>query len=482
MAATDATPGPAGQTRVAYVGSSAEFLAALVATPAILLAGQATALGLLLPTLARGEADWLVVHAEGGDAGAGGVPAAEQAARMATQALSPATRVAVITSADADPQETRADPPGTAAAAGVRGPWREVLRQLAAASGGHGATVAASGGGGAAPAARPAVDWRNDLRLHLRTLNARGEPPEAAWAAAASPAPRPGVTTPRPPVEACDGPLGASPLVVMGPKGGTGKTFIAVNLAALLADRAPGRVALLDLDPAGDAAVHLDLTAGPTLADLIPSLADLTDDQLRARMVRHKPSGLDVLRAPPRPELMEIVRPQGVVRLLEVAGRVYRMVVVDTPARPGDEVVAACATCAARAGRLVIVVDADAAGLRRARAALNALPAGGDRAGRTCLVVNRWSEASPLVLGQIEELLGLPVGAIIREDRRPVEEEAFCGRPLVLTHRHHPVSGDLGALLDAVFTGRLPADLGRPGPSLLGVGRSMRRFLAWIRG
>lgn len=463
MAATDAALGRPGPLRVAYAGSSGEFLAALLADPSFSLAGHAVAAELLFPTLARGGVDWLVIDGESKPpappAGAPAAAAAGAAVSVATaiaaaRTLSPATRVAVL----AD-QATPAE-----AAAEVSGAWRDVLRSIAA-------------GGGAAPSPEPASGrWRADLGRRLRLLHAQGCAPDAAWGEAGPVA--------EPAAEPAQRPIAAgSPVLicVFGPKGGTGKTFIAVNLAALLADRAPGRVALIELDAAGDASIHLDLQRGPSMSDIIPPAADLGEEQVRRSMVRHVTSALDVLRAPPRPELFDLIRPEHVDRLLDVLLGLYRVVVVDTPARPGDEV---AALCAARAERLVVVVDADAAGLHRTRAALGALPPRTDvTVDRVSLVVNRWSPHSPVVLRQVEEFMGLPVSAVIRDDRRMAEEQSFCGRPLVITHRQHPLSGDLGALADAVLSGRaacIPRHDRRPPLGL--AERWLRRFVAWARG
>ena len=65
-------------------------------------------------------------------------------------------------------------------------------------------------------------------------------------------------------------------IAVYGPKGGTGKTFVAVNLAVVLAERAKGGVVLVDLDlTGGDVAVHLNLMGGPTLAEAVGALEEL---------------------------------------------------------------------------------------------------------------------------------------------------------------------------------------------------------------
>jgi pilus assembly protein CpaE len=61
-------------------------------------------------------------------------------------------------------------------------------------------------------------------------------------------------------------------IVVVSPKGGSGKTAVSSNLAVALAERHPGRVVAVDLDVQfGDLGLALSVTAEHTLAQLARS-------------------------------------------------------------------------------------------------------------------------------------------------------------------------------------------------------------------
>ena len=113
------------------------------------------------------------------------------------------------------------------------------------------------------------------------------------------------------------------------PKGGTGKSVTATNLAVALGELRQ-RTLLVDLDlQFGDCAVMLGLQPELTVLDLVSASGELDADKLAGYVVRHA-SGIDLLAAPKRPEDAELVSIQRLVGLLEVARESYDVVVVDT--------------------------------------------------------------------------------------------------------------------------------------------------------
>ncbi len=250
-------------------------------------------------------------------------------------------------------------------------------------------------------------------------------------------------------------------IVVVSPKGGVGKTFVSVNLAASLARHTGFRVLLLDLDlHSGDAAVHLDLIGQRTLADLLPYAAELEAGHLARAVVMHGPSRLEVLLAPAKPESAEMVAREHLGCLLRLVKQGYDFVVVDTPPDPADPLVE---TCLEEATAVVLVCSLDAAALRQCRLLLESLcPGGREPARRLALVLNQAHEGGPLPPGRaasfLEEAAPGARTFTIPEDRAAVERAVFDGRPLTLTEPGHAVSRAVFELAHAfcpVFGGLL---------------------------
>ncbi|MCG3209443.1 MAG: Chemotaxis response regulator protein-glutamate methylesterase [Anaerolineae bacterium] len=120
-----------------------------------------------------------------------------------------------------------------------------------------------------------------------------------------------------------------SPIIaVYSPKGGTGVSAIAVNLAVAV-HQALGDTVLMDgALQFGDVSVHLDTRPTRSIIDMIHDgqmEADLLDDVL----LPHN-SGLKLLMAPPQPELAESVSNSMVPEVLATLKKQFNAVVVDT--------------------------------------------------------------------------------------------------------------------------------------------------------
>ena len=90
-------------------------------------------------------------------------------------------------------------------------------------------------------------------------------------------------------------------VTVFSAKGGCGKTTLATNLAAALADRGRREVCLVDLDLAfGDVAIALQLFPAHTIADAVPLGESLDFTALQTLLTPHSP-GLTTLVAPVDP-------------------------------------------------------------------------------------------------------------------------------------------------------------------------------------
>ncbi|MGH3131792.1 MAG: AAA family ATPase [Gaiellaceae bacterium] len=119
-------------------------------------------------------------------------------------------------------------------------------------------------------------------------------------------------------------------VTVFSPKGGTGKTVTATNIAASLAKQHGKRTLLLDLDlQFGDAAIMLGLEPEKTIHDLVVAPGELDSEKLAGYTTRHA-CGLEILSAPLRPEDAELVTEAKLARLLEVARESFDVIVVDT--------------------------------------------------------------------------------------------------------------------------------------------------------
>jgi pilus assembly protein CpaE len=190
------------------------------------------------------------------------------------------------------------------------------------------------------------------------------------------------------------------------PKGGTGKTVVATNLATTLAKQEGVRTLLLDLDlQFGDAAIMLGIDPQRTLLDLVTAPGELDAEKFGGYVMKHGSSGVELLPAPLRPEEGDLVTEPKIERLLDVAGAAYDAVVVDTsPSFHGPML-----SALDRSDVLLLICTPEVPTLKNVRLGLETLRKLSFPEDRIRLVLNRANADGGIARAQVESVLAMPV-------------------------------------------------------------------------
>jgi pilus assembly protein CpaE len=129
--------------------------------------------------------------------------------------------------------------------------------------------------------------------------------------------------------------VGSSRIVsVFAPKGGVGKTTIAFNLACAMG-QLEHRTVLID-----GSLQFGDLRALLKVPVDAPSILDLPTDRIAESDLQdvlwRDPSGIDILLAPPRVEMAEMVTSRDLEKILSLLRRVYQAIVIDMSSAISD--------------------------------------------------------------------------------------------------------------------------------------------------
>ena len=116
-------------------------------------------------------------------------------------------------------------------------------------------------------------------------------------------------------------------ITVLSPKGGTGKTTMATNLAIGLGRVHPGRVVLVDLDVQfGDVGAALGLTPEQGMADVARAPSNLDATMLKVFLTPH-PAGIFALCAPDTPAEADYISAAHSASAIELLASQFAFVV-----------------------------------------------------------------------------------------------------------------------------------------------------------
>lgn len=243
---------------------------------------------------------------------------------------------------------------------------------------------------------------------------------------------------------------------VFSSKGGAGKTTLAFNLAVALSQLGRKTVLIDGSLQFGDLRGLLKVPADA------PSIMDLPTDRVSQSdlddVLWRDPSGIDILMAPARIEMADMLTVRDVDKVLSILRRVYPMIVIDMSSVINDINL----VFLDNATTILDVVSPDAAALRSATALVDTFRALGYPETKLRFVVNRADAPGGLPPDVIARAIGRTPDFQVRSEMRLVVESNNEGVPFVLAQPEAPVSLDVRAIAaDLAGVPRSPAAAGR---------------------
>ena len=246
---------------------------------------------------------------------------------------------------------------------------------------------------------------------------------------------------------------GSMLISLFSPKGGVGRTTIAYNLAVALGK--DHRVCLVD-----GSLQFSDLRGLLRVPANAPSIVNLPTDRIRdadvSEVAWKDPSGIDIMLAPPRVEMAEMVTVRDLEKALSMLRQLYEFVVIDTRAGLGDDVLVFLDA----SDVILQVLTYDSMAIRNLAMAREAFDAIGYPATKLAIVLNRSDSTGGISKADVESALGATVDYEIVSDGRLVVAANNEGVPFVSGSPDAPISQGVRAVaasLSAHLRERMPA-------------------------
>jgi pilus assembly protein CpaE len=264
------------------------------------------------------------------------------------------------------------------------------------------------------------------------------------------------IATARKEYEALEAVTSTRVMSVFAPKGGVGKTTIAFNLAVAMAQLEQKTVLIDGSVQFGDLRSLLKV---PTDA---PSILDLPTDRISesdlSDVLWRDPSGIDILLAPPRIEMAEMISPRDIEKVLSLLRRVYNAIVIDMSSSINDINLGFLDA----SDTIVEIVTYDSTTIHNTIAMADTFRSIGYPPTKVRYLVNRADSPGGIEPEDLQRALGRIPEHKVMSDGQLVVRSNNEGVPFILANPSAPITQDLMRVAaELIGSPRVPVGAGR---------------------
>jgi pilus assembly protein CpaE len=236
---------------------------------------------------------------------------------------------------------------------------------------------------------------------------------------------------------------GSMVVTLFSPKGGVGRTTLAYNVAVALGQSS--RVCLVD-----GSLQFSDLRGLLRVPAVAPSIVNLPTDRIRdsdlTDVVWRDPSGIDILLAPPRVEMAEMITTRDIEKVLSMLRQLYEFVIIDTRAALSEDVLVFLDA----ADLILQVLTYDSMAIRGLAMSAETFNAIGYPPTKLATVLNRSDAAGGFNKADVEQALGNLIDYEIVSDGRLVLGANNEGVPFVTSSPEAAISQGVRTIAESL--------------------------------
>ena len=242
---------------------------------------------------------------------------------------------------------------------------------------------------------------------------------------------------------------------IFAPKGGVGKTTLAFNIAVALAQLEQRTVLIDGSLQFGDLRSLLKVPVDA------PSILDLPTDRVAESDLQdvlwRDPSGIDILLAPPRVEMAEMITARDIDKVLSLLRRVYGSIVIDMSSSLNDINLSFLDL----SDTIIEIVTYDSTTIHNTVAVADAFRMIGYPASKVRYLINRADSPGGIDPAELERALGRVPEHRVVSDGMLVVQSNNEGVPFVLANANAPISQDVTRIAHEILAvhGIVPASV-----------------------
>ena len=230
-------------------------------------------------------------------------------------------------------------------------------------------------------------------------------------------------------------------IMIFSSKGGTGKSFIATNLAIDLYNQTKKRVVLVDLNyQTGDVALILDIVPRHTFYDITSIINQLDTEMLSSFLTLHS-SGVKVLPAPVDPTQAESISTKATVKVLDTLAKICDYMVIDAPSNFSENTLALLE----KIDFLCMVASMDVPSIKNLKVSLEVVDQLKFPEENILIIINRANTKVGITIDEIEDTLKRKIDITIPSDRL-VPLTINQGNPIISVYPKSAVSKSINKL------------------------------------
>ncbi|MCG9479698.1 MAG: P-loop NTPase [Actinomycetia bacterium] len=243
---------------------------------------------------------------------------------------------------------------------------------------------------------------------------------------------------------------GHKKIMVYSPKGGSGKSFIATNLAIALHNQTKKDVTVFDINyQFGDIALLLNLYPRHTVYDVVSAMDSLDKEMLNSFLTPHE-SGIKILPAPIDPSQDESISTGDTLKILKMLAEVSPYLVIDAPSMFSDTILSVID----ETDYLCLVASMDVPSIKNLKISLQVLDKLKFPRGKIFIVLNRAGSKVGITLDEIEKTIGRKIDVAV-PSHRIVPVTVNKGIPVVIDSPRSAVSKSINRLAKLLLTSKL---------------------------